>query len=74
MRSSLIALAIVLGSALIAASILVTHHWEIVLASDEPVLVGRLNRWTGSLELCVGDLSSVKELAGRGVRMICPKD
>jgi hypothetical protein len=65
--------AVLIGSALIAASVVVTNHWEVVAMNGDPVMVGRLNRWTGSLELCVSDLSTVKGAnVLRGVRMVCP--
>jgi len=47
---------IIIGAILIAAAILVTNHWQIEYSS---AVVARLNRWTGSIELCALDPRSV---------------
>jgi hypothetical protein len=59
-------LAIVIGAAIIAAAILVTNHWQI-MRTQEALVVVRLNRWTGRIEMCMADLGatpSPKTLAG----------
>lgn len=45
---------IIIGAALIAAAILVTNHWAIVSAPNG-LIAARLNRWTGSIEVCAID-------------------
>ena len=45
-------LAIIIGATLIAAAILATNHWQIVSTSGSAAIVDRLNRWTGSIQIC----------------------
>jgi hypothetical protein len=53
--------AIVISSALIAAAIVLTNHWEIQVVSDkEAITVLRLNKWTGIIEHCEADLASFR--------------
>jgi hypothetical protein len=44
-------LAIIIGSALIAAAILFVFHWGVAISSGEPPVV-RLNRWSGTVTAC----------------------
>jgi len=44
--------AIVVGLVLIATAILVAGHWQIVNSPVNASVVLRLNRWTGTVELC----------------------
>ena len=50
-------LAIIIGATLIAASITVTNHWQIISGGYQDIspLVFRLNRWTGGIEVCSPD-------------------
>ena len=67
--------AVIVGSVLIAACVLATNHWEIATiprGADIPIAVARLNRWTGSLEICVVDASALRGDTSRGVPMVCP--
>ena len=45
--------AIIVGAVLIAGAILLANHWQVVENPDGSVV--RLNRWTGTVELCQKD-------------------
>ena len=51
-------IAIVVGAGLIAGAILVANHWQ-AIPGTELGAMGRLNRWTGQIELCMADTSSI---------------
>ncbi len=63
-------ISIIISACVIAAAILVTNHWQIEYSS---AVVARLNRWTGSIELCALDPSSVGKAATSlsGAQMLC---
>jgi hypothetical protein len=63
-------ISVIIGACLIAAAILITNHWQIQYSS---AVVARLNRWTGSVELCALDPNSVDKAATSlsGARMVC---
>jgi hypothetical protein len=46
--------------ALIAAAILITNHWEIVLQPNDLFRMVRLNRWTGAADVCWADPATIK--------------
>jgi hypothetical protein len=47
--------AIIIAGGLIAAAIMFTNHWSlVVLHPDSPSDALRLNRWTGTVILCGG--------------------
>jgi len=52
-------IAIVVGSALIAAAILITNHWQLQRAANDATGAIRLNRWTGKVEICVIEAKSI---------------
>jgi hypothetical protein len=57
----------ILGGAMIAAAILVTHHFQISVTEHGGVGQAlRLNRWTGTMEICVLDPATFngKDLQG----------
>jgi hypothetical protein len=50
-------LAILGGAALIAAAILFTFRWEVNTDAKNPLLVYRLDRWTGKVSACYWKMS-----------------
>ena len=70
-------ISIIVGSALIAAAILVTNRWAItgspIAIPDRPNLkaVVRLDRWRGSAELCAIDLGATKDISAAGFPLLC---
>jgi hypothetical protein len=67
-------IAIVVGAGLIAAAILVTNHWTINTTSDGLTAAARLNRWTGAIELCAVDVSTLSGSDVRGAKLECTKN
>ena len=65
-------IAIIVGAALIAAAILLTNHWQMQPAGGGTDAL-RLNRWTGTIDLCMLDPKSIKEGASSlaGVQLAC---
>ena len=53
---AIIAVAILIGSALIALAILFTNHWQ--LSSGGQVIL-RMNRWSGGVSQCGGRIGDV---------------
>jgi hypothetical protein len=66
-------IAIVIGAALIAASILVTNHWSINTMSTALTAAARLNRWTGEIELCSVDVKTISGSDVAGAKLECRK-
>jgi len=58
---------------MIAGAILIAGHWEVVRTSGELQGMVRLNRWTGSLEVCAVDMSTAKPGATTlvGAQLVC---
>jgi hypothetical protein len=46
-----ISIAVLIGSAMIAAAILIALRWEVALGPAQPPVV-RLDRWTGTVTVC----------------------
>jgi hypothetical protein len=66
-----IPIAIVVGTAVIAAAILVTNHWQVV-PTQESLVALRLNRWTGLVEVCMYDLGTQRDPKSlAGVELAC---
>jgi hypothetical protein len=60
-----------LGTAVIAAAILVTNHWQVV-PTQESLVALRLNRWTGLVEVCMYDLGTQRDPKSlAGVELAC---
>jgi hypothetical protein len=66
-------IAIVVGAGLIALSILVTHHWELIPSGTNGLAATiRLNRWTGSIDVCGIDAKSDRRSGtAAGVELRC---
>jgi hypothetical protein len=64
-------ISIIVGAIVIAAAILVTNHWEIVSTSGGLLVVDRLNRWTGSIEICAVDPNTIHGSEVAGARLSC---
>jgi hypothetical protein len=62
---------IIVGSALIAAAILVTNRWAITGSPMNLAAVVRLDRWTGAAELCAIDVRAMKGTSVAGLPFEC---
>ena len=51
--------AIIIGGGLVALAILFTNHWQIMQGS-QGFSVYRLNRWTGTIDVCMPDPATMK--------------
>jgi hypothetical protein len=56
-------LAVIIGAALIAASVVVTEHWQIISGGYQGIspLVFRLDRWTGTIKVCSPDPDTMRK-------------
>jgi hypothetical protein len=62
-------IAIVVAGGLIALAIMVTNHWEINTSSAGQNF--RLNRWTGSIEVCSVDPKTIVGSSFAGAKVDC---
>jgi hypothetical protein len=55
-------LAVIIGAALIVASVVVTEHWQIISGGYQGIspLVFRLDRWTGTIKVCSPDPDTMR--------------
>ena len=57
--------AVIVGALMIALAILMTNHWEVmprpqaITLRSPPPTVYRLNRWTGFIDMCEVDTSTM---------------
>jgi len=63
--------AIIAGAILIAAAILITNHWQFAISSSGYGVALRLNRWTGTISICVVDAGSAKDPSLTGAVLAC---
>ena len=64
--------AIVIGAALIAAAVMITNHWELGFAhGNDSSTTMRMNRWTGTISICVPDPKSIKQNSFAGMELSC---
>jgi hypothetical protein len=61
------------GATIIAASIALTNHWQIIPLSNE-VMAMRLNKWTGSIQVCMIDRTTIKPNTLSGAIIKCSAD
>ena len=58
--------AVIVGALMIALAILMTNHWEVmprpqaITLQSTPPTVYRLNRWTGFIDMCEVDPSTMR--------------
>ena len=58
--------AVIVGALMIALAILMTNHWEVmprpqaITLQSPPPTVYRLNRWTGFIDMCEVDTSTMR--------------
>ena len=65
-------IAIVIGAALIAGAILITNHWMIIPGGSNSIAATvRLNRWTGSIDVCSLNAKSVTGSTASGIQLTC---
>jgi hypothetical protein len=66
------AIAILVGSWLIALAILITNHWAIIPGGPNSIAATiRLNRWTGSVEVCSVSAKSPTGSNAAGLQLTC---
>jgi hypothetical protein len=64
--------AIVAGSGLIALAILVTNHWAIIPGGPNSIAATiRLNRWTGTIDVCSINAKSPTGANAAGLQLTC---
>jgi hypothetical protein len=64
--------AIVVGAGLIALAIMVTNHWAIIPGGSNSIAATiRLNRWTGSIDVCSLNAKSVTGSNASGLQLTC---
>jgi len=66
-----VAVAIIAGAVMIAAAILMTNHWQFAISSSGYGVALRLNRWTGTISICVVDAGSAKDQFLTGAQLAC---
>ena len=65
-------IAIVTGAGLIALAIMVTNHWEIIPGGANSIAATiRLNRWTGSIDVCSLNPTSATGSTASGIQLTC---
>jgi hypothetical protein len=64
--------AIVVAGGLVALAIMLTNHWTIS-TQNNIVSAARLNRWTGEIELCAVNPSTLSGSDIRGGKVECSK-
>ena len=65
-------IATIVGAGLIALAIMVTNHWEIIPGGANSIAATiRLNRWTGSIDVCALDAKSVTGSNASGIQLTC---
>jgi hypothetical protein len=66
-------IAIVVGAGLIALAIMVTNHWTLNTPADGIAVGARLNRWTGTIDLCSIDPKTVTGNSVAGAKVECER-
>jgi hypothetical protein len=65
-------ISVVVGAGLIAMAIMVTNHWAIIPGGQNSIAATiRLNRWTGSIDVCSLDAKSVSGSNASGLQLTC---
>jgi hypothetical protein len=65
-------IAIVVGAGLIAGAILITNHWAIMPGGANSIAATvRLNRWTGSIDVCSINAKSPTGSNPAGLQLTC---
>jgi hypothetical protein len=65
-------IAIVVGAGLIALAILVTNHWTVIPGGPNSIAATiRLNRWTGSIDVCSLNAKSATGSNPSGLQLTC---
>ena len=65
-------IAIVVGAGLIALAIMVTNHWAIIPGGANSIAATiRLNRWTGSIDVCSLSAKSATGSNASGLQLTC---
>jgi hypothetical protein len=65
-------IAIVVGAVLIALAVLVTNHWTIIPGGANSIAATiRLNRWTGSIDVCSLNAKSPAGSNPAGIQLTC---
>jgi hypothetical protein len=65
-------IAVVVGAGLIAMAIMVTNHWATIPGGKNSIAATiRLNRWTGSIDVCSLNAKSVSGSNASGLQLTC---
>jgi hypothetical protein len=65
-------IALVVGAGLIALTIMVTNHWTIIPGGSNSIAATiRLNRWTGSIDVCSLNAKSPTGSNASGLQLTC---
>jgi hypothetical protein len=65
-------IAIIVGAALVAAAICITGHWQMQTTNEGGIsMVMRLNRWTGTIEICLLDSTTIPRDTIAGTQLAC---
>lgn len=64
-------ISIVAGAALIALAILIVGHWEVIAPQAGGIGMVRLNKWTGSIDVCAIDPTTIKGNTISGAQLAC---
>ena len=63
--------AIIAGAVVIALAILISNHWQFAISSSGYGVALRLNRWTGTISICVVDPNAAKDVSLTGAQLAC---
>jgi hypothetical protein len=63
--------AIIAGAMVIALAILIANHWQFAISSSGYGVALRLNRWTGTISVCLVAPNSAKDPNLTGAQLTC---
>jgi hypothetical protein len=66
-------LSVIIAGALIAVAILLTNRWEMAPVAQGASVALRLDRWTGSINVCLLSISDAASVSGMvaGSQFVC---
>jgi UDP-N-acetylmuramyl pentapeptide phosphotransferase/UDP-N-acetylglucosamine-1-phosphate transferase len=67
------AISIAVGAILIAVAILLSNHWTVIAPQTGGLGIVRLNRWTGTIDVCAIDEKSIKGGTVAGAVLECER-
>jgi len=64
--------AIIIGAVIVAAAIMVTNHYQLFISEHTGLGAAmRLDRWSGTIDICVTDVSTFNGKDLRGSKLTC---